>query len=52
MTKKYFTLIVVPDATSQFKQVKIPYLLTRGLLVFVILGVLALVATSYYMVMN
>jgi murein DD-endopeptidase MepM/ murein hydrolase activator NlpD len=52
MTKKYFTLVVVPDATSQFKQVKIPYLLTRGLLVFMILGIMALVATSYYMVAN
>lgn len=50
MSKKYFTLIIVPDAQAQFKQIKVPYLLTRGLIVAGILGVVVLIALSYYMV--
>ncbi len=50
MAKKYFTLIIVPDATSQFKQFKVPYLLTRGLIVLMIIGIVAVSGMSYYMV--
>lgn len=50
MFKKYFTLIVVPDATSEFRQIKVPYLLTRGLLVVLAIFVLTLVGLSVYMV--
>ena len=50
MFKKYFTLIVVPDATSEFKQIKVPYLLTRGLLVLLAVFVLSIIGLSYYMV--
>ncbi len=49
-SKKFFTLIVVPDATSQFKQIKVPYLLTRGLLVFGVVLLLGIVGVSYYLV--
>lgn len=52
MKKKYFTLIIVPDATSKFKQLKLPYLLTRGLIAGIILGILAVAAMSYYLVIN
>lgn len=52
MKKKYFTLIVVPDATSKFKQLKIPYLLTRSLVVLVILTILGMIASSYYLAAN
>jgi murein DD-endopeptidase MepM/ murein hydrolase activator NlpD len=45
-------LIIVPDATSQFKQLKVPYLLTRGLLVFILLLIFGGSAVSYYMVTN
>ena len=50
MFKKYFTLIVVPDATSEFKQIKVPYLLTRGLIALLLLFVLFVGGLSYYMV--
>lgn len=52
MKKKYFTLIVVPDATSKFKQLKIPYLLPRGLIVLVILVILGGGVSSYYLAIN
>ncbi|MCP4397951.1 MAG: M23 family metallopeptidase [bacterium] len=50
MFKKYFTLIVVPDATSEFKQIKVPYLLTRGLIVLSVVFVLSVAGLSFYMV--
>ena len=49
MFEKYFTLIVVPDATSEFKQLKIPYMLTRVLIAFLVVLVLSIAALSYYM---
>lgn len=52
MKKKYFTLIVVPDATSKFKQLKIPYLLPRSLIVLVILVILGGGVSSYYLIIN
>ncbi|MDY0094329.1 MAG: M23 family metallopeptidase [Candidatus Vecturithrix sp.] len=52
MKKKYFTLIVVPDATSKFKQLKIPYLLPRSLIVVVILVILGGGVSSYYLIIN
>ncbi len=50
MSKKYFTLIIVPDATSHFRQVKVPYLLTRGALALALVVVIVGAATSYFMV--
>ncbi len=52
MSKKFFTLIIVPDATSQFKQIKIPYLLIRTLLVVMVLLILAVGGMSYYTMMT
>ncbi|PID56624.1 hypothetical protein CSB45_10340 [candidate division KSB3 bacterium] len=49
MFKRYFTLIVVPDATSEFKQIKVPYFLTRGILLLTGVVVLAISGMSYYM---
>lgn len=48
-SKKYFTLIIVPDATSHFRQMKVPYLLTRGILALTVLLLLGGAATAYYM---
>ncbi len=50
MSKKYFTLIIVPDATAHFRQLKVPYLLTRGALVLALALVVVGAATSYFMV--
>lgn len=50
MSKKYFTLIVVPDATAHFRQIKVPYLLTRGLIALVLLLLVGGAVTSYFMV--
>lgn len=52
MKKKYFTLIVVADVTSKFKQMKIPYLLTRSLVALVVLGLLGISAMAYYLMTN
>jgi murein DD-endopeptidase MepM/ murein hydrolase activator NlpD len=52
MFKKFFTLIIVPDATSQFRQVKVPYFLTRLLLVLGCLSILAIAGLSYFMISN
>ena len=46
-SKKYFTLIIVPDATSHFRQMKVPYLLTRGILALTVLLLLGGAATAY-----
>ena len=50
MARKYFTLIVVPDATAQFKQFKISYWLLRGAIGGGIMIVLGLAGISYYLV--
>jgi murein DD-endopeptidase MepM/ murein hydrolase activator NlpD len=50
MFKKYFTLIVVPDATSEFKQIKVPYFFTRTLVVLLGVFILSVAGLSYYMV--
>ncbi len=52
MAKKYFTLIFVPDATAKFKQIKVPYYVTRGLIILGIILVLGIPAFSYFMVRN
>ena len=50
MSKKYFTLIIVPDATSHFRQIKVPYLLTRGVVALALLLLVGGAVTSYFMV--
>jgi murein DD-endopeptidase MepM/ murein hydrolase activator NlpD len=52
MTRKYFTLIVVLDATANFKQIKIPYYFVRGLLIFGIVLILVIPVVSYFLVKN
>jgi murein DD-endopeptidase MepM/ murein hydrolase activator NlpD len=53
MSKKYFTLIVVLDSTAaKFKQIKVPYYVTRGLVVVGLALILAIGVTSYLMVRN
>ena len=52
MKKKYFTLIIVPDATSKFKQMKVPYLLTRSFIAATVLVILSVAAISYYLIAN
>lgn len=49
MTKKYFTLIIVPKTTSPMKQLRVPYLLIYGLLVFGAFLLLSVPTVSYYM---
>lgn len=50
MSKKYFTLIIVPDATSHFRQIKVPYLLTRSLIALILALIIGGAATAYFMV--
>jgi len=49
MGKKHFTLIVVPDATAKFRQIKVPYYFTRSLIIFGIILILAIPIVSYLM---
>lgn len=50
MAKKYFTLIVVPDATAKFRQIKVPYYFTHALIITGIILLLAVPIVSYLMV--
>lgn len=50
MAKKYFTLIVVPDATAKFRQIKVPYYFTHALIIIGIILLLAVPIVSYLMV--
>ncbi|PIE34345.1 peptidase M23 [candidate division KSB3 bacterium] len=50
MSKKYFTLLVVPDATAQFKQIKIPYFLIKASFALAALIALTIGGISYYTV--
>ncbi len=47
--RKYFTLIVVPDAQAQFKQIKVPYFLTKVLIALVILSILSIPPLLHYL---
>lgn len=50
MLKKYFTLIVVPEATSQFRQIRIPFLLVYGLIALVAVSIIGIPTASYLLV--
>lgn len=50
MAKKYFTLIVVPEGTSKFRQIRIPYYLTRLLIVLGLVLIIAIPTVSYLLV--
>lgn len=50
MSKKYFTLIIVSDATTNLKQLKIPYYLTHGLIVLGVVLCLTIPTAAYFMV--
>lgn len=52
MAKKYFTLIVVPDATAKFRQIKVPYYFTHTLIISGIILLLTVPLVSYLMVKN
>jgi murein DD-endopeptidase MepM/ murein hydrolase activator NlpD len=48
--KKYFTLIVVRDATVNPKQIRVPYYLTRSLSIFGLALILIIPTASYFLV--
>lgn len=50
MFKKYFTLIVVPEATSQFRQIRIPHALVYGIAFLLILLIFGIPTGSYLLV--
>ena len=50
MAKKYFTLIIVPEATSRFRQIRIPHSLVYGILLLAALVVIGIPTASYLMV--
>lgn len=50
MAKKYFTVIIVPEATSRFRQIRIPSYLIRVLLVLGIIMFLSIPTVSYLLV--
>lgn len=50
MAKKYFTIIIVPESTSRFRQIRIPSYLTQVFLILGLIVVLAIPITSYLLV--
>jgi murein DD-endopeptidase MepM/ murein hydrolase activator NlpD len=50
MFKKYFTLIVVPEATSQFRQIRIPHALVYGIVFLLAVLIIGVPTTSYLLV--
>jgi murein DD-endopeptidase MepM/ murein hydrolase activator NlpD len=50
--KKYFTLIVVRDATVNPKQIRVPYYLTRSLIIFGLAMIVIIPTVSYFLINN
>ncbi len=50
MFKKYFTLIVVPEATSQFRQIRVPHVLLYGIVFLLVVCVVGIPTSSYMLV--
>lgn len=50
MAKKYFTLIIVPEATSRFRQIRIPHGLVYGIVLVTMLVIIGIPTASYLMV--
>lgn len=50
MFKKYFTLIVVPEATSQFRQIRVPHALVYGIVFLLVAAVIGIPTSSYLLV--
>ena len=50
MFKKYFTLIVVPEATSQFRQIRVPHVLVYGLIFLLVAAIIGIPTSSYLLV--
>jgi murein DD-endopeptidase MepM/ murein hydrolase activator NlpD len=50
MFKKYFTLIVVPEATSQFRQMRVPQALVYALIGLLVVSLFGIPTSAYFLV--